>query len=111
MLSVELKHLADVLDKVGGLRNVSQQAKEWSTRIHGAIWKTTVSCDIERPSPLLTGGAQVVNNIFAYETNGKLPSSRENKLFNFMWAGLGSRYVMDDANVPVNCKTTAFGML
>ena len=29
--------------------------------------------------------SQVVNNIFAYETNG-----------------LGSRYVMDDANVPVS---------
>jgi len=60
MLSVELKHLADVLDSVGILRNVSQQAKEWSARIHHAIWETTV-----------------VNNIFAYETNGKLLSSKE----------------------------------
>jgi uncharacterized protein len=43
MLSVELKYLADILDSVGVLRNVSQQAKGWSTRIHDAIWKTTVS--------------------------------------------------------------------
>lgn len=42
MLSVELKHLADVLDATGQLRNVSSQAKEWSTRISKAIWDTTV---------------------------------------------------------------------
>ncbi|PPQ84639.1 hypothetical protein CVT26_003930, partial [Gymnopilus dilepis] len=66
MLSVELTYLAQMLDEVGTLRNVSQQAKEWTTKIQNAIWDTTV-----------------VNNIFAYETNG-----------------FGSRYVMDDANVP-----------
>lgn len=43
MLSVELKNLADVLDATGQLRNVSQQAKTWSSRIHDAILKTTVS--------------------------------------------------------------------
>ena len=42
MLSVELAHLANMLDATGQLRNVSEQAKEWSSRIHDAIWKTTV---------------------------------------------------------------------
>jgi len=45
MLSVELSHLAVILDSAGELRNASQQAKEWSARIHSAIWKTTVSLD------------------------------------------------------------------
>ncbi|KAF8897341.1 Six-hairpin glycosidase-like protein [Infundibulicybe gibba] len=53
MLSVELTQLASMLDATGQLRNVSQQAKVWSSRIQDAIWKTTVE-----------------NNIFAYETNG-----------------------------------------
>lgn len=42
MLSVELTNLAQILDDAGQLRNVSQQAKEWSARIEEAIWKTTV---------------------------------------------------------------------
>ena len=42
MLSVELAHLANMLAATGQLHNVSEQAKEWSTRIHDAIWKTTV---------------------------------------------------------------------
>lgn len=37
MLSVEPAHLANMLDVVGQLRNVSEQAKEWSSRIHDAI--------------------------------------------------------------------------
>lgn len=45
MLSVELTHLADILDQTHQLRNVSQQAKEWSSRIHKAIWDTTVGPD------------------------------------------------------------------
>ena len=76
MLSVELSHLAAILDSAGELRNVSQKAKEWSSRIHNAIWKTTVSeaRDVLLqiisviPAPLI----QVVDNIFAYETNGKV---------------------------------------
>ena len=48
MLSVELNHLADVLDRVGGLQYVSQQAKEWSARIYHAIWETTVSFHLEQ---------------------------------------------------------------
>jgi hypothetical protein len=77
MLSVELTNLAQVLDDVRQLQNVSQQAKEWSSRIEDAIWKTTV-----------------VDNIFAYETNG-----------------LGSRYVMDDANVPSLLSLPYLGFL
>ncbi|KAF9483987.1 hypothetical protein BDN70DRAFT_798797 [Pholiota conissans] len=77
MLSVELTKLANVLDSVGDLRNVSQQAKTWSSRISDAIYKTTI-----------------VDNIFAYETNG-----------------LGSRYVMDDANVPSLLSLPYLGFL
>ena len=52
---------------------------------------------------------QVVNNIFAYETNGRLPSQNNSKLI--VWAGFGGRYVMDDANVPVSCTFIALYML
>jgi hypothetical protein len=67
MLSVELTNLANILDAAHHSPNVSKAARSYSSTIKKAIWDTTV-----------------VNNIFAYETNG-----------------LGSRYVMDDANVPV----------
>jgi len=77
MLSVELTHLANMLDATGQLRNVSEQAKEWSSRIHDAIWKTAV-----------------VDDIFAYETNG-----------------FGGRYVMDDANVPSLLSLPYLGFL
>jgi len=77
MLSVELTHLANMLDATGQLHNVSEQAKEWSSRIHDAVWKTTV-----------------VDNIFAYETNG-----------------FGGRYVMDDANVPSLLSLPYLGFL
>ena len=53
MLSVELTHLADVLDSTQQLKNVSQAARQYSSRIEKAIWNSTI-----------------VNNIFAYETNG-----------------------------------------
>ncbi|KAL6306634.1 Six-hairpin glycosidase-like protein [Sparassis latifolia] len=66
MLTVELNYLADILDSVGQASNVSQLARHYSSVISDAIWNTTL-----------------VNNIFAYETNG-----------------FGGRYVMDDANVP-----------
>jgi hypothetical protein len=42
MLSVELTHLTEILDQTRQLGNVSQQAKEWSSRIQDAIWETTV---------------------------------------------------------------------
>ncbi|KAF9569477.1 hypothetical protein CPC08DRAFT_732198 [Agrocybe pediades] len=77
MLSVELTNLARILDTTGQLHNVSQQAKQWSSTISNAIWKTTV-----------------VDNIFAYETNG-----------------LGGRYVMDDANVPSLLSLPYLGFL
>ncbi|KIY72929.1 glycoside hydrolase family 125 protein [Cylindrobasidium torrendii FP15055 ss-10] len=53
MLSVELGHLADILDATGQAADVAAQATEWSTRIRDAIWEHTVA-----------------DNIFAYETNG-----------------------------------------
>ncbi|KAH8827769.1 Six-hairpin glycosidase-like protein [Flagelloscypha sp. PMI_526] len=77
MLSVELDHLASMLDAVGQLSNISTQAKEWSERISKAVWDTTL-----------------VDNVFAYETNG-----------------LGSRYVMDDANVPSLLSLPYLGFL
>ncbi|KAL0581969.1 hypothetical protein V5O48_000027 [Marasmius crinis-equi] len=53
MLSVELRHLADMLETTGQAQDVSRSAKEWSSRIHDAIWETAV-----------------VDDVFAYETNG-----------------------------------------
>ena len=41
MLSVELAHLANILEATGH-HNFSEQAKGLSSRIHDAIWKTTV---------------------------------------------------------------------
>ena len=67
MLSVELSHIADVLDATHQAQNVSKLARQYTSTITKAIWDHTL-----------------VNNVFAYETDG-----------------FGSRYVMDDANVPV----------
>ncbi|KAK7049687.1 hypothetical protein VNI00_005718 [Paramarasmius palmivorus] len=72
MLSVELAHLADMLDATGTAENISTSAREWSARIHDAV----------------------VDNIFAYETNG-----------------FGARYVMDDANVPSLLSLPYLGFL
>ncbi|TFK56104.1 hypothetical protein OE88DRAFT_1652709 [Heliocybe sulcata] len=77
MLSVELSYLAEILDEVGQAENISSLARQWSSTISGAIWDTTI-----------------VNNIFAYETNG-----------------LGSRYVMDDANLPSLLSLPYLGFL
>ncbi|KAI0320258.1 Six-hairpin glycosidase-like protein [Amylostereum chailletii] len=77
MLSVELGHLADMVDSAGTFGNVSTLAREYSAHITQAIWDNTV-----------------VDNIFAYETNG-----------------LGSRYVMDDANVPSLLSLPYLGFL
>ncbi|KAJ7698396.1 Six-hairpin glycosidase-like protein [Mycena rosella] len=82
MLSVELGHLADVLGasgqaKSGQGKNISAQAKVWSKRVSDAVWGTTL-----------------VDNIFAYETNG-----------------FGGRYVMDDANVPSLLSLPYLGFL
>lgn len=43
MLSVELAHLADLLDSAGQSKNVSDLARNYSSVIHDAIWNTTVS--------------------------------------------------------------------
>ncbi|KAF8680217.1 Metal-independent alpha-mannosidase [Rhizoctonia solani] len=77
MLSVELAHLADALDSIGRLKNVSDSAREWSSQIRDAIWNHTVS-----------------DGVFAYETNG-----------------LGSQYLMDDANVPSLLSLPYLGFL
>lgn len=42
MLSVELGHLADILDSAKQTKNVSSLARTWSTRISDAVWNTTV---------------------------------------------------------------------
>jgi uncharacterized protein len=54
MLSVELTNLANILDAAHHSPNVSKSARSYSSTIKQAIWDTTI-----------------VNNIFAYETNGK----------------------------------------
>ncbi|KAJ7436822.1 Six-hairpin glycosidase-like protein [Mycena latifolia] len=82
MLSVELGHLADILAasghaNAGAGRNISKQATVWSRRVKEAVWETTL-----------------VDNIFAYETNG-----------------FGGRYVMDDANVPSLLSLPYLGFL
>jgi meiotically up-regulated gene 157 (Mug157) protein len=54
MMSVELSYLADMLDQIGTLSNVSSLAREYSATIRAAVWNHTLT-----PS-----------GIFAYETNG-----------------------------------------
>ncbi|POR35500.1 Uncharacterized protein TPAR_04323 [Tolypocladium paradoxum] len=54
MVSVELVHIAAVLEEVGMLDEVSQQARQYAKTIRDAIWKHTLTS----------------NGIFAYETNG-----------------------------------------
>ncbi|KAG9128121.1 hypothetical protein FRC07_004737 [Ceratobasidium sp. 392] len=77
MLSVELVNLADILDKMGRSKSVSNNARKWSSQIKKAIWDHTVA-----------------DGVFAYETNG-----------------LGSRYLMDDANVPSLLSLPYLGFL
>ncbi|TFY69903.1 hypothetical protein EVJ58_g148 [Rhodofomes roseus] len=77
MLTVELGYLADILDSAGLASDVSQAAREYVTNITEAIWEHTL-----------------VNNVFAYETNG-----------------FGGRYVMDDANVPSLMSLPYLGFL
>ncbi|KAJ7110661.1 Six-hairpin glycosidase-like protein [Mycena epipterygia] len=82
MLSVELGHLADILTasgqaKSGQGKNITAQAQVWGKRVSDAVWVNTL-----------------VNNIFAYETNG-----------------FGGRYVMDDANVPSLLSLPYLGFL
>jgi hypothetical protein len=110
MLSVELKHLADILDNVGQLSNVSQQAKDWSTRIHDAIWETTVSPHKERLNCLSMSNHQVVNNIFAYETNGNISPSNDQHAIHYV-----GRFWWPICNGRCKCAgklpSTTFGLL
>lgn len=53
MLSVELAHLADLLDATKQAQDISREARVWSARTKKAVWDHTVE-----------------KNIFAYETNG-----------------------------------------
>ncbi|KLO12852.1 hypothetical protein SCHPADRAFT_915488 [Schizopora paradoxa] len=79
MLAVELTNLADMLDDAKSFKNkeIPDMARTISKRVTDAIWNSTV-----------------VDNIFAYETNG-----------------LGGRYVMDDANVPSLLSLPYLGFL
>ena len=43
MLSVELTHLANMLDAARQYSNISEQARSLSSRIQNAVWQTTVS--------------------------------------------------------------------
>jgi uncharacterized protein len=71
MLSVELNNLADIVDSAKLFKNVSKLAREWSSRIEAAVWNTTVGgCEIRDSIHQTNGAFKVVNNIFAYETNG-----------------------------------------
>jgi len=85
MLSVELGFLAEIMDAVGhGSSSITLSARTWSNRIKDALWDTTVSFRFRNSCHELICASKIENGIFAYETNG-----------------LGSKYLMDDANVPV----------
>jgi meiotically up-regulated gene 157 (Mug157) protein len=86
MLSVELGFLAEIMEATGhGSSKITSSAQTWCKRTRDALWNTTVRnlarvfcLELTCTIPKIEGG------IFAYETNG-----------------LGSKYFMDDANVPV----------
>jgi hypothetical protein len=42
MLSVELKHLADVMDAVGGDEDIVRLGRKWSATVSEAIWEHAV---------------------------------------------------------------------
>ena len=72
MLSVELTNLAGILDSAKQAKNVSALARQYSARIKDAIWSSTVRCvSSEVVAQLADTAYKVVNNIFAYETNGQ----------------------------------------
>lgn len=55
MMSVELDHIADMLDAAGSQADLSKQARGYAATIKEAVWNTTRTL----------GGS-----VFAYETNG-----------------------------------------
>ncbi|KAI0770800.1 Six-hairpin glycosidase-like protein [Irpex lacteus] len=61
MLSVELGHLADILDAAKQSKNVSSLARQWSSRIHNAIWNTTV-CGVFFDQRTRFGGRYVMDD-------------------------------------------------
>jgi len=77
MLSVELGHIADMLKTAKTQPDFAENAETISKRVKQAIYQHTL-----------------VDNIFAYETNG-----------------FGGRYVMDDANVPSLLSLPYLGFL
>ena len=101
MLSVELAHLANMLDATEQLRNVSEQAKQWSSRIHDAIWKTTVLQLLVVLDTCLNAFRLWIISLHTRQMVRKVSSSKES--YSHDRLGFGGRYVMDDANVPVSC--------
>lgn len=86
MLSVELGFLAETMEATGhGSSNLTSSARIWCKRIRDALWDTTVRNRVRVFCLELTyTTSKIEDGVFAYETNG-----------------LGSKYFMDDANVPV----------
>ncbi|KAK8074077.1 hypothetical protein PG994_004976 [Apiospora phragmitis] len=82
MMSVELDHIADMLDSAASISatmgDLSKQARAYAATIRDAVWNTTLT----------------LNGVFAYETNG-----------------YGGYYVMDDANVPSLVSLPYLGFL
>ncbi|KAG9317210.1 Six-hairpin glycosidase-like protein [Chiua virens] len=94
MLSVEMNNLATILDEVDIAPSVSAKAEQWSQSIKDAIYEHAVRFDVRIQLILLDALTQAINNVFAYETNG-----------------LGSVYMMDDANVPSLLSLPYLGFL
>lgn len=81
MMSVELDHIADMLDASATQQSaLSKQVRGYAATIRDAVWNTTRT----------QGGS----GVFAYETNG-----------------YGGYYVMDDANVPSLASLPYLGFL
>lgn len=55
MMSVELTHLADMLDEIGQLSNFSALARNYSSTISNAIWNTTVIIPLTNLADGLSG--------------------------------------------------------
>lgn len=54
MLSVELGHLHEMLNKTNKLPEIAEEARIWSERIEQAVWNVSV-----------------IDDVFAFESNGK----------------------------------------
>jgi meiotically up-regulated gene 157 (Mug157) protein len=54
MLSVELDHIAEMLEELNTHQNISSKARDYSSRIRQAVWDHTITS----------------KGIFAYETDG-----------------------------------------